>query len=1041
MTDQKLDDLFKDISQGRVILFLGAGSSVNDSKKYLSKQLLDYYRDLRNIEYLPDNNDIVDFVDKVFSLPEYDRNDFDINIARWLKKNVQAQEFHKYTVTLPWLSIISTNIDLVIENAVEELNYEDKFEFIRNYNELNKSLNNGDKCKVIKIHGCISDLGKYPILFSTNDFERNNKLYKKLFNIIKGLSDNVKILFVGYSFSDRFGSLFLNLFRKELGNREFYLLNPHIDDSEFNLKYLSANNIIPIKDSFANFLEGYKMWTDKNLSLLKDYKNNIFREKNGVGISLDLQRRVSSFLLPLNETYNSSEIDEKEFYLGSEPNFSIIKKNIDIIKELKIKNVSKQIQVLFEEKKTSYPFVFLTGSYGSGKSTFSYRLIKYLSEINDDFLAFEIIDFEKISTTEIVNLINKLTSTKKIIFYSDQAEQDLNFKKIRELRGVLSSNQFEDKSIIILQSIRENILENFKKKYNPDLSEINIDCAFNDKELDGFLERLNKNNLITFRSAKEKLQILIDLKKESLIYDQLSLSLYLLKKSDHHKYILDTYKGFSNKNSQKAFLYTSLLYQYGIKMPLSLLSSIIDTDWQTFIEDVLKTDGKGIFIQETIKPDYYLKSDIYFKIKHKIVAETFIKNFIKSKDIFKHFQLLISALPENEEAIYVFVNLIKHLQNEKILENDKIDRLYDIASKKIGNFSRFIIYYSRNLQNRGGEKNLRLALNMLDEAEELNYTTYNQRDKLIIHRKAVINFNLSRIFHSEGELGISKEYFDEALELFEVKHSIDPVSSFSYIDYIKMLIWYLRKWNLDIIERTKIENRLRVIINKGLLNMTEKITAITEYKEFLEKRINKSEMQERAEILYEKFETRPLALLLKAELDVNSDSFDEIISEMETMKFDDDILFYLFNFYGNNLQYINYRIKFFDLARSNKILQEQEDLKWLYYHFIAESYNLKFQTAFEHQRNIRLDYKNAYIKDPLYWKETDGEKFKMFEGKIFINRNGFYELKILQTGSKLVAKINNKEYKNLKDQGIYNVYLYFTYTGIWAEILDEKISD
>ena len=55
--------------------------------------------------------------------------------------------------------------------------------------------------------------------------------------------------------------------------------------------------------------------------------------------------------------------------------------------------------------------------------------------------------------------------TKKIIFYSDQSEQDLNFKKLRELRGVLSSNQFEDKSIILLQSIRENILEIYKKKY------------------------------------------------------------------------------------------------------------------------------------------------------------------------------------------------------------------------------------------------------------------------------------------------------------------------------------------------------------------------------------------------------------------------------------------------------------------------------------------------------------------------------------------------------------------------------------------------
>jgi hypothetical protein len=135
MENQILDSLFRDIAEGNVVLFLGAGSSVTDSKIYLSKQLLDYYRDLKNIDYEPSENDIVDFVNKVFSLPEYDRNDFDLNVARWLKKNVKAEGFHKFAIGLPWLSIITTNIDLVLENAIEEENYEEKYEILRNYTE------------------------------------------------------------------------------------------------------------------------------------------------------------------------------------------------------------------------------------------------------------------------------------------------------------------------------------------------------------------------------------------------------------------------------------------------------------------------------------------------------------------------------------------------------------------------------------------------------------------------------------------------------------------------------------------------------------------------------------------------------------------------------------------------------------------------------------------------------------------------------------------------------------------------------------------
>lgn len=1037
MEIENLDDLFKDITDGNVVLFLGAGSSVSESKKYLSSQLLDYYRDLKNIDYLPANNDIVDFVDKVFTLPEYDRNDFDYNVSKWLKKNVHAEDFHKYMITLPWLSIITTNVDLVLENAIELNNYEEKFEFVRSHGEFVKSLGFGDKPKIIKLHGCVSDHGKYPVLFSTADFERNNKFYNKLFNQIKGWSDNIKILFVGYSFSDRFGSLFLNLFKDKLMNRQFYMLSPNIDQSDFHLKYLTAVNIVPINQKFADFLSTYDNWLEASLYKARTHKNNIFKEVSGRSIPYALQSKVSSFLLPLNDSYETSIINEKEFYLGSEPNYSVIKKNYDIIKDQKISEIALILEKLFENKGTSVPFVFLAGSYGSGKSTFSYRLLKKMMEDSTNMLVFEIKDFEKISMAETINLINNLKDTTKIIFYSDQSEQDLNFKKIRELRSVLSSSQFESISIIILQSIRENCLELYKKKYKPDLQEIKIDCAFTDKELDYFLEKLDKNDLIKLRSAKEKNDLIGELKREKLVYDQLALSLYLLKRGDHYKLIIDTYKGFQNPNTQKAFLFTSLIYQYGIKMPLSLLNSIIDTDWETFINDVLKTDGMGVFIQENIKPDYYLKSDIYFKIKHRIVAEHFIKHFLKPKDLFKNFQTLIYALPQNEEAVYVFINLIKSLQLNKVLDDEKLNKLFDNASRRLNVFPKFSIYYSRNLQSRRTFPDLFKALDILDDAEEKNISIYNQRDKLILHRKGVINFNLARKYLEDNKPELSSEHFDEALELFEIKHAIDPTSSFSYIDYVRMLIWRIRYFDLGIVEKTKIENKLMYIINKGLQNVTEGISDLLDYKNFVEKRIDQHELRERADKLYENADTRPLALLIMANLEDDEERKMEIITEMEDYQYDDDIQNYLFKYYGENLQYLDLRVKFYELIRKNNSLQERDDLKWLYYNFIAESYNLKFQAAFEHQKNIRRDYRNAYIKNPLEWKESGTEEVKIFKGKVFKNNKGYFELRILDMGLRLFAKINNKEFFDLKDNANYDVSLVFSYTGIWAKILNQ----
>jgi hypothetical protein len=172
-----------------------------------------------------------------------------------------------------------------------------------------------------------------------------------------------------------------------------------------------------------------------------------------------------------------------------------------------------------------------------------------------------------------------------------------------------------------------------------------------------------------------------------------------------------------------------------------------------------------------------------------------------------------------------------------------------------------------------------------------------------------------------------KEHVIEAIELFDIKHSIDPTSNFSYIDFIKMLIWYIGNFNLDAVEKTKIENKLRFIINKGMLNMNEGINQLLTFKNGLENRIDKIELRERADLLYENTETRPLALLILIELEEEEEKISEIISEMEQLLYDDDIQNYLFNYYGENLQYLDQRVKFFDLIRKNRNIQEHEGLK------------------------------------------------------------------------------------------------------------------
>ena len=63
----------------------------------------------------------------------------------------------------------------------------------------------------------------------------------------------------------------------------------------------------------------------------------------------------------------------------------------------------------------------------------------------------------------------------------------------------------------------------------------------------------------------------------------------------------------------------------------------------------------------------------------------------------------------------------------------------------------------------------------------------------------MVNFELAKEWHKKekDELVKTYRYLDEARELFEIKKIIDPCSSYSYFDVIKMELWCLEHLNLQ----------------------------------------------------------------------------------------------------------------------------------------------------------------------------------------------------------------------------------------------------
>jgi len=1038
-----LNNLFSDIRDGKAVLFLGAGASVTDENKYLSEQLITYYRDERNISY--DTKDIVKFVDRVFVNTDYDRADFDNKISSYLQ-NLKVQDYHKVLIDMPWVSILTTNVDLLIENAFEKHSRLSDISIIKNKKELT-SPRFKDNTKFIKLHGCISDIGEYPLAFSSKDFDDLNKYYNKIFAALQQLSHDVKILFLGYSFSDEFGKRFLLKTIDELNNREMFLVDPFLKD-KFDVSFFESKNIRVINTFMKDFFNAYSSWIIENESSKKDKKYNVFRTSEKIRINAYLQHKLKSFIIPINETYNQNEITAKQFYLGQEPNFSVVNRNHDVIKNSKLEEAKTFLNQKFEEENDLYPLIFLTGSFGTGKTTFAYRLINEAINDSNDMLAFHIIELQKYSDTLMTELVEKLDGISKIIFFSDHSEVDTNFKTIRAIRGSLSSKQYPDKKIIFLQAIRENTLQKFKNFHNPEIFEFNIDADLTESELSNLIENYAKEGLLNYRDGKEKQSLIQQSRSLFKGNDQYLFLLKFIEAGNHKNSLLETYKDLS-EDMKKAFLYTSILYQFGIPMPWSLLRDIISRDWEEFKRNVIETEGYGILTQYKTKPDRYLLPDLYFKIKHALIAETLVKEILKKEsDFFKHCRVIILNLSDNEISVYIANNFLRALGINRSLDQSKINKLYDDSFKKLNGYPHFCLSYARHLQQRGTIKDLKNALNVLQESSiDLDYDMYS-RNSRFIHRRAVLNHKLSQKYNSEKDFGTSREYFEEALDLFQVKLSLDPGSLYSYKDFLSMLIQTLRFSNSRIsdVEKLKIQLKARGLIKKAKSNLQEGIGKITKLQTSLELLLEDyKQMKEQMDSLIEDPESKPYALLLKFEIFENAYdllgyeiSEEEIIDEISYYDYNEDVITFLFNYYGQNLNYYDYRMKFFKLCKQNSSLLDNEKINWHFYHFKANAYSHRMKEAWEELTLLRTSFNNILLKENHFWKVQDGEENCEFTGKIIKNNRGYLTFKVNEMGGRLRAKVDMNTNKKLVPNNEYYAHLYFTYTGVWAKVLSEE---
>jgi hypothetical protein len=1031
--------VFPAMANGQTILFLGAGASATDEKKYLSEQIVELYSATKGITL--STHTIIEFVDTMSANLDFDRSEFDDFIDALLKK-LKVTDTHRIIASIPWKEIITTNSDLLVEKAFDDLIDSPEANLrlvpVRKVGQYKFNQAN-DQLKYVKLNGCISDKKSYPLVFSTQDFQDANVFYKTVLKSLEDLSNRISYLSVGYSYRDNFAKSLLQRFdRHNFRSRKWmWSVDPAVEDAR--LPFFTEQRICIIRSTSKQFFEEFKKWESDNHANLIVRRRIAFTSRANRKISLPdrVALRIGSDLLPISEFSSSTAITAESFYKGEQPNFDVVRKDYDVVKTELLKQIKPRVSELFSRSDSLVPILFLTGSYGTGKTTFCYRIIdELLHDPTFDGLAFEVMDAKKLTPTDLGELFIRC-GAKNIILFFNGIEIDSAFKALIEFRAALSAEQFQNFRVLILASIRENILEKYKStnQYS-NTTEIRIDQPFVGYEAIELVDKLNSAGVLRFRDVRER-NALAKKVVEEYSGDTLISLISLVSGSHHADFIRDAYSQLSPK-AKEAFLYTSLLHRYSLLMPAGLLRSIMSKSWDEFTTEVLAYDSKGILIQET-RNSVGTGPDIFLRTKHPILSDTLVKLYLGSEDKrFEKYRQCFQHLNPSKHSSDLVVDLLKALRQDNDLSKEKISKLFDLSSQIFDIDPHFNLHYAIDLQHRNDQESLEKAIERIKYAE----AHLERRNHRLVHRRAVLNYILAKeTLKRELEPNETYKYMNEAERLFEVKLILDPFSSFSYVDYIRFEMWTLTNLTLDEVETLRLRVFIEELLDKAEKSVFEGAHLITAVRaEYLRETKAATPQGRREYLAYldelsRDNEKRPFALMLKyyylTHLQRNQEA-QALVSDLESYSYLDEVAKLLFRHYGRHLYDPNERIKFFDVIKNHADIQERDPVRYHYYSYVAEAYSQNFGYAYDHLGALRKKVHHLNPELNETWKDAETFQNRAFDGIVILSGK---RKRIKAIDLQRSFDLQAGDYSNLRTDSKHKVHLHFYLNGIRAELV------
>lgn len=374
LTDDIPMPLVEAIRGGRVVLFLGAGASVeakcDDGKHPPSAEEL--AEDLSK-HFLGQDLSEVGLAQVAEMASRVAGQSVVFEHIRSILHVFRPGAAHKLIPTFRWHTIATTNYDTLVEDAYggTENAIQNLITFVKDAEPIERKMSEVVNPVVyMKLHGCVEHAHDpdIPLVLDHSHYERYRENRERLFDRLLDYAHEIPFLFVGYGFKDpHIQNLIYRLDRKGL-RPEYYVVTPGIPDAM--RQHWLSRRIVAIDTTFGSFMNSLNeavpnLWRKIQP---KELRPGLPIQKHFRTTSPPSERLLESLesdLLHVHASMPAEEQRPKDFYRGYDSGFGAVASDLDARRRACNDLLLKLID---DDVSTEVKFYLLRGVAGTGKT-------------------------------------------------------------------------------------------------------------------------------------------------------------------------------------------------------------------------------------------------------------------------------------------------------------------------------------------------------------------------------------------------------------------------------------------------------------------------------------------------------------------------------------------------------------------------------------------------------------------------------------------------------------------------------------------------